>query len=235
MLLFLLATVGAAAQTGASGNWTGLGSWTALKFAVEGAGSGAPISIMVPGADGLFDCDYDSQMEVKAGANVTILGNGVVLDAADSGRLFNVAAGASLTLHQLTLQRGRVSRTSSPSYNGAAVYNAGEFRAFGCTFADNKAADYGGGVYNLDSGTCTMSSITWSETEPNLPDRIYNHGTGNVTLVGCNGIPGPPMAPNSGALPALPICVSCNTLTATCSAEPDSVLLPGECAKSCQS
>ena len=194
----------------------------------------APRCDRCPGADGLFDCNYDSQIEVKAGTNVTVLGNGVVLDAVDNGRLFNVAAGASLTLHQLTLQRGRVYRRDSPSYNGGAVFNAGEFQAFGCTFTDNKAADYGGGVYNLEPGTCIMSSTTWSELQPNLPDRIYNKGNGSVSQIGCNGVPGPTMAPDSGALPALPICVSCNTLTAMCSAEPGSVLLPGDCAASCQ-
>jgi hypothetical protein len=233
MLLMLLATVGAAAQAG-SGEWVGLGSWSALKVAVEEASSSAPLTITVPGPDGLFDCDYDSEIEIKAGANVTILGNGVVLDAADNGRLFNVAVGASLTLHMLTLKRGKATlKVPPPTDMGGAIANAGELHVFDCTFAENKANDFGGAIYNMDTGTCTMSSITFPEIEPNIPTSMYNAGNGTVQFIGCNGIPGAAMAPDSNALPVLPICVSCNTLTAMCSAEPDSVLLPGDCAESC--
>jgi hypothetical protein len=35
-------------------------------------------------------------------------------------------------------------------------------------------------------------------------------------------------------LPALPVCFSCNTLTAQCSPDPDSSLLPGDCAARCK-
>jgi predicted outer membrane repeat protein len=236
LLVLLLATVGAAPLTGTSGNWTGLGSWAALKVAVQGAGS-TPLTITVPGPDGLFDCDdYDSEIEVKAGANITVLGNGVVLDAATKGRLFNVAAGASLTLHQLTLQQGRACLHVSPHDYGGAVYNAGEFRAFDCTFAHNFACDFGGAIYNEENAQCTLNRNTFPEIGPNqnLPTSVDNKGKGIVRLIGCNGIPSAAMAPDSNNLPSLPICMSCNTLTAMCSAKPDSVLLPGDCAESCK-
>jgi hypothetical protein len=50
-----------------------------------------------------FTCDYDSQIAVSAGTNVTIHGNGAVLDAAQKrgvhrGRFFNVDSGSGGTL-----------------------------------------------------------------------------------------------------------------------------------------
>ena len=232
-MLLILAIVDAATQVGGpSGNWTG--SWSTLKVAIQGAGS-TPLTIAVPGPDGLFDCDYDSEIEIKAGTNVTVLGNGVVLDAVNKGRLFKVAAGASLTLHQLTLQQGRAVLNVSPHDLGGAVYNAGEFRAFDCNFAHNFAGDFGGAVYNADTGNCTLSSIRFPDIKPDatLGQGIYNKGKGIVRFIGCNGRPSASMASDSNVLPALPICMTCNTLTAMCSAKPDSILLPADCSESC--
>jgi hypothetical protein len=59
-----------------------------------------------------FTCDYDSQIAVSAGTNVTIHGNGAVLDAAKQGRFFNVPSGAALALDHLVLQNGLVSGDS---------------------------------------------------------------------------------------------------------------------------
>jgi hypothetical protein len=50
--------------------------------------------------------DYASEIPIRAGTNVTIHGNGAVLDAAQKGRFFNVGSGATLALDQLTLQHG---------------------------------------------------------------------------------------------------------------------------------
>ena len=47
LLLSLLPTVGATVQTDTSSDWAGLGSWTALKAAVEGASGGIPLTITV--------------------------------------------------------------------------------------------------------------------------------------------------------------------------------------------
>jgi hypothetical protein len=56
-----------------------------------------------------FTCDYGSQITVSADTNVTIRGNGAVLDAAKQGRFFNVPSGAALALDHLVLQNGLVS------------------------------------------------------------------------------------------------------------------------------
>ena len=53
-----------------------------------------------------FTCDYGSQITVSAGTNVTIRGNGAVLDAAKQGRFFTVPFGAALALDHVVLQNG---------------------------------------------------------------------------------------------------------------------------------
>ena len=55
-----------------------------------------------------FTCDYDSQITFSAGTNVTIHGNGAVLDAAKKGRFFTVASGAALALDHVVFQNGFV-------------------------------------------------------------------------------------------------------------------------------
>ena len=62
-----------------------------------------------------FTCDYGSQITVSAGTNVTIHGNGAVLDASRKGRFFTVPSGAALALNHLVLQNGFVSGDSSSS------------------------------------------------------------------------------------------------------------------------
>jgi hypothetical protein len=56
--------------------------------------------------DAGFDCNYDSEITILHGTNITIHGNGAVLDAAHKGRFFNVKSGAALALDHLVLRRG---------------------------------------------------------------------------------------------------------------------------------
>ena len=75
-------------------------SWTDLDKAIPSSGLA---TIMLGSA---FDCDYDSQIAIPAGTNVTIHGNGAVLDAAKKGRFFTVPSGAALALDHMVLQNG---------------------------------------------------------------------------------------------------------------------------------
>ena len=70
-----------------------------------------------------FTCGYDSQITVSAGTNVTIHGNGAVLDAAQQGRFFNVYSGATLALDHLTLQHGSGSVNVSASFIDSSSYD----------------------------------------------------------------------------------------------------------------
>jgi hypothetical protein len=75
-------------------------SWTGIRKAIPS--SGAVTMTLAPG----FTCGYDSQITVSASTNVTIHGNGAVLDAAKKGRFFIVPSGAALALDHVVLQNG---------------------------------------------------------------------------------------------------------------------------------
>jgi hypothetical protein len=81
-------------------------SWTGLQAAIAGGSSsssgGGALEITLAL---LFDTsDYQQQITIPRGANITILGQGAVLDAAGKGRFFNMPANASLALDSLTLR-----------------------------------------------------------------------------------------------------------------------------------
>jgi hypothetical protein len=84
-------------------------SWVGIATAVEGAeGCALEIKLTLP-----FTSDYSSQITIPTKTNVTIRGNGAVLDASQKGRFFSVTPGASLALHSLTLQNGSVPQNGS--------------------------------------------------------------------------------------------------------------------------
>jgi hypothetical protein len=77
-------------------------SWVDIETAVKGAGGcELEIELTLP-----FTSDYSSQITIATKTNITIRGNGAVLDASQKGRFFSVTPGASLTLYSLTLQNG---------------------------------------------------------------------------------------------------------------------------------
>jgi hypothetical protein len=89
------------ALDGLSYTRTIVSSWTALRAAIEAVPAGSSCTFALSGST--FKCDYDSQIVLKSGAHVTVLGQGAILDAKQSGRFFFVSGpGASLALDLLT-------------------------------------------------------------------------------------------------------------------------------------
>ena len=76
-------------------------SWTDLKSIISSADN-ATVTL-----DPAFTSNYDSEITIS-GKKLIIFGNGAVIDAGGKGRMFNLANGASLELHSLTLQNGKV-------------------------------------------------------------------------------------------------------------------------------
>jgi hypothetical protein len=79
---------------------------------------------------------------IAANDNLTILGKGATIERSSAVgtpafRLFDVAAGASLTLKDLTLQGGRIA--DYPSARGGAIYNQGSLDLNGVTVQNNVA------------------------------------------------------------------------------------------------
>lgn len=118
-------------------------NWTQLKTA-------STVSGTYTLAGRSFNCsDYDSQIVIGNGVDVTILGNGAVLDAARNGRFFQVNSGASLSLSSLTLQNGRWTD------HGGAIFSEGYLQICSSKFEHNAVTlGSGGGIYvHHDSAT----------------------------------------------------------------------------------
>jgi hypothetical protein len=99
------AAVVAAPQNLSVWSGAGLATWGDLAEAARKSGT----YTLVPGTSGTFNMDGYSGgdgIELANGKNVTVLGQGAVLDASKKGQFFNIAQGASLTLKNLTLQHG---------------------------------------------------------------------------------------------------------------------------------
>jgi hypothetical protein len=82
---------------------------------------------------------------IAAGEDLTIVGNGDIIERSKARdtpafRLFDVAAGASLTLERLTLQGGLALGYAC----GGAVYNRGALALHGVTVQNNTAQGYDG-------------------------------------------------------------------------------------------
>lgn len=80
---------------------------------------------------------------------------GVKLDGNNATRLASVAAGASLTLKNLTLTRGNGS-----GGNGGAISTAGTVVAEDCTFSANAATGVGGAIFSSGGSTLTLTRCT---------------------------------------------------------------------------
>jgi predicted outer membrane repeat protein len=104
---------------------------------------------------------------VAAGGDLTIVGNGSTIErstAAEKFRLFTVEEGASLTLHNVTLQGGVADYSDrSPWWapanrTGGAVYSKGALTMSGVTIQNNLATVGGGGVHS--AGALTLEDAT---------------------------------------------------------------------------
>jgi hypothetical protein len=102
---------------------------------------------------------------IAANDHLTIIGNGDTIKRSGphAFRLFDVAAGASLTLDNLTLSGG-LARGAGVSAEGGAVYNQGKLTLDGVTATNNSAqgnlsqAAFGGAIYS--SGSLTLEGNT---------------------------------------------------------------------------
>jgi hypothetical protein len=116
---------------------------------------------------------------IAANGNLTIVGNGDTIQRSTARgtptfRLLDVAAGASLTLQNLTLQGGWI-LGSEVSAEGGAIYNQGSLELNGVTVQNNRAQGIqssgspgyqklvesaaGGGIYSGGSLTVEASTI----------------------------------------------------------------------------
>ena len=134
--------------------------------------------------DGISDISLSSTIVITDNITVTIDLNGKTLTAASGHRIFQVNAGASLTISDSSTEKtGLLTGATGVESNGACIYNAGTLTMTGGKIYKNECnPDYydGGGIYN--SGTLTLNGV---ELEYNSPDGVFNASGGTVVMSNC--------------------------------------------------
>ena len=144
--------------------------------------------------------------QIAAGDNLTIVqadATGRTLDAGKTGRLFEVAAGGSLTLQNLTLQNGFVFTVGLPTtpqnvgeHGGGAIYNHGTLVLSQVTVQNCAATGYsgygqaaaGGGIWS--DGSLTVATSTFrnnsatGSNDPGSEARGGNAYGGAICIAG---------------------------------------------------
>ena len=120
------------------------------------------------------------ELVLNATAFVTIRGpsanlaSSVALDGNNGTRIFDIAAGANITLQYLSIQHGKT-LGASPGSDGGAVRNGGVLSADNCTFRQNTSSGGGGAIDN--EGALTLSATTFSNNNASSGGAILDRNT----------------------------------------------------------
>ena len=178
-------------------------TWTVTNANDSGAGSLRQAIINAASGDTItFTANYtitlSSQLDISK--NVTIDGetHHITISGNNAVRVFNVNAGITFNLRNLTVANGNVSSgngggianagtlnvtTSTFSGNsagsGGGIFNTGALNVTNSTFSGNGTSFQGGGIYNL--GTVTVINSTFAGGSAYQGGGIFNGGTLNMT------------------------------------------------------
>jgi predicted outer membrane repeat protein len=123
-----------------------ISSWADLKAATSNASG----TFVLTGQ--AFHNNYTSEIRIASGTNVTVIGNGAVVDATTKGRFFVV--NGALTLQSLIMTHGKVGADQAiANGGGGAIWSNGDLLTIlNCTVTSNVAHRYtcsfnGGALY----------------------------------------------------------------------------------------
>jgi hypothetical protein len=123
---------------------------------------------------------------IAASNSLTIVGNQDTIErSAAAGtpafRLFDVAAGGSLTLENLTLRNGLETDASLVGGEGGAIYNQGTVNLSGVTVANNAAPNSdSGAIYNTGALSISGGSLTGNSAAAG--GAILNNNFGSLII-----------------------------------------------------
>ncbi|WP_417382109.1 choice-of-anchor Q domain-containing protein [Gimesia sp.] len=156
------------------------------------------------GIDGI-DEDQSASGDLDIRDNLTIRGQGVgvtIIDGAELDRIFQIFAGVTLNLENLTIQNGKltgsddgagirnsgtttltnVTVTGNSSEDSAGgINNTGLMIIVDSTISDNTAVGSGGGLRNTGTLQISRSTISGNTTERD-GGALFNAGIGTVTV-----------------------------------------------------
>ena len=119
------------------------GTFTDLQTRIDNAIADGTAFVELP-----YDITYNDAVDGEKFINgiyindeVTIDGNGYYIDGANTARIFNIDAFATVNLNDAILKNG------NSTGNGGAIYASGTLNIDNCTFSDNTAAGLGDAIY----------------------------------------------------------------------------------------
>lgn len=138
------------------------GNFSNLADAVENAAADDTIYL---GGDVVLDKDTESNsfgMGITIDKDITIDGNGYKIDASNTGRIFNIINGSTLTLQNIVLMNGNASNAIPAAGGGAILITSGVLTlGDNIAFVNNSAASGSGGAINAPSLEIAGDNITF--------------------------------------------------------------------------
>jgi hypothetical protein len=121
----------------------------------------------------LSELRIDKDLDIEGlGANQLAVSGGI--DFEGPWRVFEVTAGASVTIAGLTIQNGRAPDAADPNAGGGGILNAGTLTLIGCTLRNN-TAHVGGAISN--TGVLVVDSCLIASNSAVNGGGIDNTGT----------------------------------------------------------
>ena len=113
--------------------------------------------------------------------NMTITGNGIVIDANHKARVFNIAKGATVTLRGITFINGNATGA------GGSIFGAGTVHIDNCKFINNTANKANGGAICLSGYGSTINNSYFEGNKAiKNPNNLNSGGAGAVFLNASN-------------------------------------------------
>lgn len=132
-------------------------------------GTGGMISLTTTGAGENAAATGD----LDIAGDLTIVGNGAVIDGQDSDMIFHVLIGATADISDVTLQNGWGSLV------GGAIYNQGDLTLSSCVAWANASTSEGGAIKNVSS--LTIDDCQFHENASDRGGAIYSVGDLDIT------------------------------------------------------
>jgi hypothetical protein len=170
---------------------TGLRNDGSLRAEIAAAQSGDTI-VFDPSLKGQTIVLNGSELLINKNLNIQGLGAGnLAISGNNASRVFEVEAGAQVTLSGMTIENGD-GQASNSGYilwgsawgNGGGILNQGTLTLSGVTLTGNAAPYNGGGIANELGGTVTISGSTITNNSDDNSGGgagVYNAGTMTIS------------------------------------------------------
>ena len=131
------------------------GTFTALQLKINAAKEGSEINLT---RDYKYNDDFKLTTGVFINKDITINGNGHVIDAMGKSRIFTINYGNGLSFYKVTLKNITFKNGNAKIYGGA-ILNFADLTIDNCYFTNNNAGTAGGAVNSLGALTLKNSKF----------------------------------------------------------------------------